>query len=101
MGYLSTANVILAQLGGNRFRTMTGAHNFLGSEEEKSLSFKVGRNGKGVTHVKIVHDATDTYSMQFFKIRGMNSTTVKECQGVYASNLQEIFTEATGLDTHL
>ena len=49
---LKPYEIILQQLGGNRFVAMTGAKN-LGTSNKKDLSFSIGRNAKSVTHVHI------------------------------------------------
>jgi hypothetical protein len=46
---LQVAQTIRDQLG-NRFCVMTGAKDFVGSE--RSLSFRIGRNIRNVTHVR-------------------------------------------------
>jgi hypothetical protein len=99
MAYLNAANIILDQLGSNQFIAMTGAKNFVGSED--GLSFKIGRNAKGITHVTVALDESDTYLMQFFKVRGFESFLVAENRGVYADKMREVFTEKTGMDTSL
>jgi hypothetical protein len=96
---MEIAKTILQQLGGNRFAVMTGAKNFVGGHRE--LSFKVGRNAKGVTHVKITLTPDDLYTVEAFKVRGFDSRTVDKREGVYVDDLQRTFTAMTGLDTHL
>lgn len=93
------AQEILRQLGGGRFTAMTGAKNYLGSEN--SLSFKIGRNDSGITHVRITLDPSDTYTVTFSKVRGTNAKVVKELDGVHADALRTVFTMATGMATSL
>lgn len=95
-----TAQIILQQLGGSKFTTMTGAKN-LGSTPN-SLSFKIAAKCKnGITHCQITLNGSDLYDMKFLKIRGVNMSTVAEFEDLYSESLQETFTRATGLDTHL
>lgn len=106
MADLAIAKTILEQLGGRRFTVMTGAKNFLGSEEEKSLSFTLPRNfaKDGINRVKITLDPTDTYTVEFGKITYRHPykyAVVETVPGVYDTNLQSVFTKVTGLDTHL
>lgn len=98
---MTVAQNILAQLGSNRFRVMTGAKDFVNTGN--GLSFRVGRNAKGVTHVRIELTPADLYAVSFLKYsaRTFTSTVVAEADGVYADQLQRVFTEHTGLDTHL
>lgn len=107
MSNLNVANTILQQLGGGRFKVMTGANTFVGIGDDQSspgLMFKVpkGRcNGKSVNKVAIRLSADDTYTMQFAYVRGMTHTVIAEESGVYCDKLQARFTANTGLYTHL
>ena len=91
---------ILQQLGGNKFIAMTGAKN-LGTSTKKDLSFSIGRNSKGVTHVIIKLTSMDLYDMEFINMRGPKRKVIKKVKGVYADMLQKIFTKYTGLRTRL
>ena len=96
---MTTANTILDQLGGRRFIVMTGARNLVGGVN--SLSMKIGRNEKKVTHVRITLNHLDLYDMEFLSIRNLDVKTVDTASGIYADDLQRVFTGGTGLDTHL
>lgn len=98
---LTVANTIRDQLGGNRFTAMTGAKMFVG--DTRSLSFQIGRNPKGVTHVKITLDADDTYTVEFFKFnrRSFELKTLASVSMVCADSLCSVFTAHTGLYTRL
>ena len=93
------AKTILQQLGANRFIAMTGAKNF--AFDSKYMSFKIGRNSKGINHVRIAHNAKDLYDMEF----GFNSVkgykVKKKVKDVYADMLTKIFQKYTGLRTRL
>ncbi len=97
---MQIAQTILQQLGGNRFIAMVGARN-LASVNGNALSFKVGRNSKGVTHVMITLAPADLYTVETFKCRGMEIAKLATVENVYAENLREVFTAQTGLDTSL
>jgi len=102
MADLQVANTILEQLGGRRFLVMTGAKHLAGTVD--ALTFALPRNAKKVTHVKITLMPSDTYRVTFWKLgRGLNGglDVLGEEEGVYADNLQAVFTEGTGLYTHL
>ena len=102
----SQAKVLLKQLGGNRFITMTGAKNFgLGP---KGMGFKIGRNSKKINYIRIDLDrGKDLYNMEFIRMarkKGELSPTmkvVKKIKGVYADQLQKMFTKYTGMYTSL
>ena len=95
---MTVANTILEQLGGARFRVMTGAKDFTGSAD--ALTFKLPRGAarKGINAVRVTLTAMDLYNVDFLKIgRGFSLATVATAENVYADNLQAIFTEETGL----
>ena len=102
----SQAKVLLKQLGGNRFIMMTGAKNFgLGP---KGMGFKIGRNSKKINYIRIDLDrGKDLYNMEFIRMarkKGELSPTmkvVKKIKGVYADQLQKMFTKYTGMYTSL
>ena len=93
------AEIILDQLGGNKFITMTGAKNI--SAFDDGIQFQIGKNSKKITHIKICLNAFDTYDISFFNVRGFDCKEMAVVKGVYADTLQRVFTRETGLDTHL
>lgn len=96
---MQVAQTILSQLGGNKFIAMTGASNLGGTDN--SLSFKIGKNSKKVTHVRIELNANDLYDVKFFGGRGVNLRCISEFENVYSENLVELFESETGLFTKL
>jgi len=96
------ATTILEQLGNNKFIVMTGATRFLSTEN--SLQFRIPGKGftkGGINSVKITLELDDTYTMEFGKVWGMDYKKLSEHRDVYCDMLQDLFTEETGLDTHL
>lgn len=93
------ARTILEQLGGNRFAVMTGSKNFTASPN--SLSFKVGRNAKKVSHVKIELTPMDDYTVSFLSLRNLEIKELAKHEGVYCDQLQDLFCEETGMFTRL
>lgn len=99
---LTIATTILNQLGGKRFIAMTGSKDFVGSEN--SLQFKVIKNVKNVTHVKIEYSyGKDLYSVSFLKwnARKFEFQVIANFDEQYAEDLQDRFEENTGLLTSL
>ncbi len=94
-------NTLLQQLGGNKFMVMTGAKNLMVDKEEKSLHMRIGKNSKGINHLKITYMPDDTYTMDFGKIRKMDYKVIRSIKNVYAEALQDVFTEVTGMYTSL
>lgn len=99
MADLTAANTILEQLGGNKFRAMTGAKDFVG--DTRALQFRLPKNPKGVTNVRIELADDDTYTVKFFKIRKWDVTALGEQAMVYADSLRAVFESGTGLRTTL
>ena len=108
------ATTILQQLGGKRFIVMTGAKDF--TTIDNGLRFKIGRNGSKANMVEITLNGSDLYDMTFIKYRPFSVKvdhkkgevktieekveTIKEFKDVFFDQLQELFTEVTGLYTH-
>jgi hypothetical protein len=93
------AEIILQQLGGGRFIAMTGAKNLI--SDKNMLRFRVPHAANGINMVEVTLDPSDTYTMKFMRVRGMDAKVVKEIEGVYGDNIQQIFTDATKLHTRL
>jgi hypothetical protein len=103
---------ILNQLGGNKFLTMTGSKNLLYSSENPNwLSMHLIRNKIGAKYLKIKLTSMDLYTLTFStskkvldKSIGIKVDThviLKVVENVYFDMLQNIFTNVTGLNTHL
>ena len=89
---------ILNQLGGKRFMMFTGAKHFGVGKE--GLSFKIGRNSKQVNHIKIDYDrGRDLYNMKFDWVTKNGIKNKKTLKGVYADQLQRVFSMHTGMAT--
>jgi hypothetical protein len=101
---MNVANTIADQIGQRAFR-MLGAKDLMG--DANSLTFKIGRNAQGVTHVRVQLDPDDTYTMQFLKVRTSKKPpyyerkVLSEASGIYVDQLRGIITEKTGLYTNL
>lgn len=94
---IEVANVIVRQLGGGKFKMMTGAKDFIAID--KGVQFMIPRSNN-VRKVRVTLDG-DLYRMEFYSIRGIDVKLVHACQGIYADHLQWHFTEVTGLETSL
>jgi len=104
---------ILAQLGGNKFKVMTGAKdiNYSSSKDTPNLSFRlpVRFAQRGINVVSIVLNVMDLYDIEF--IKGTNPSAangymgkrvvVESLSGIYGDTLASVFTEVTGLDVSL
>lgn len=108
---MRVADIILNQLGGNRFVVMTGSKNFV--SDGNTLRMTLAKNASKANRLWITLEADDTYTMRFFKYTAPKlntktytftdekSTEVKTTKGVYFDMLQDIFTKTTGLYTRL
>lgn len=101
---MSTAQIILQQLGGRRFQAMTGASNFI-ALSDGSLSFRLPSTPHfvkdGINAVKISLNEMDLYDLEFYRVRGTKHAVKHIISDIYAEELQGAFTFATGLDTYL
>jgi hypothetical protein len=90
------SNTIYRALGANKFKVMTGAKNFV--INDLGLSFTIPNIG----NCSIQYDeGLDLFNMEFFKIRKFEKKVNKEFNGLYVDQLEEIFSEHTGLATSL
>ena len=97
---MSEATTILNQLGGNKFRVMTGAKNFM--DHGNALSMRIGRNSSNSNYLKITLNDSDLYDVRFSKVTKMGEEkSVREFNDVYNDMLVEIFESLTGMYTSL
>ena len=98
MSNMTVAKTILEQLGGNKFRVMTGAKNFMGFAE--GLVMKIGRNSSNSNYLKITLNMMDLYDMEFAKVTRMGEKkSVTEYNDVFCDSLVEVFERHTGMYT--
>lgn len=101
------------QLGRHRFVVMTGSK-FTGYMENESGDLeqviKLSKNKSGADKLIITYEeGKDTYSMRFIKSPKLNKKTFSFSEAkevfflsdIYDEQLQEVFTQVTGLYTHL
>lgn len=100
---MNVAETILSQLGGNKFVAMTGAKDFFGGASLTltfSLSSRMTRNKCNRVIITLLQ-GSDTYKVQFCKLSKFELKTITTLVGVHCSELQQIFTQETGLVTSL
>lgn len=94
---------ILAQQIGNRAFRMIGARDLLGRED--GLSFRIGRNAKSVTHLRITLEPSDTYKVEALRIRRVQGVltpkVVESRENVYVDSLHTTIEALTGMYTNL
>lgn len=96
----TTAQTILAQLGGNRFLTMTGAKQLVDMGDGLQFSIGLGASNKA-NKVVVRLSGLDLYEVTFYSIRGVNVAIKSQHSNIYGDRLAPLFTEQTGFDTHL
>ncbi len=95
--------IILQQLGGNEFKSMTGAHNFIHTTGNNGLQFRF-RGSRRFNWCKISLNERNLYDVEFCQIGRAPKFIVRNhirYFDIYASDLQSLFTSVTGLNTHL
>lgn len=90
----TTVPVAILQQLGRAALFMMGAKNMV--IDATSLQFKIAGSPKA-THVKITLDPSDTYTVEFTKVRKFNVTPVASVSCVYADQLHKIIESNTGL----
>ena len=87
--------------GMGRLKAMPGAKNFVrGSEPngDEYVSFRFPRGAKNkANYIKIVLNASDTYTVEFGKVHGMNYKVISNTEGLYNDMLYNHFTSETAL----
>ena len=103
--------VILEQLGGNKFVVMTGVNHLV--SDKNSLTMFLPKNRSKANRLKITLNWDDTYTMRFFRYSSprMNHKTmtyssekvteIEKFDGIYFDQLPELFTQVKGLYTRL
>jgi hypothetical protein len=97
------AETIYQQLGGRRFRVMTGAKKFVATS--CGVYFRLpgtpGYVKDMIDHVHITLNSLDLYDVVYARTRGKKYKVIREVHDLYAENLQESFRQATGLETRM
>lgn len=92
--------IIYQQLGGNRFRAMTGAKLFV--KDDNSLRFSLPRTTNNINRINIALNGKDLYDIRFSKLnRKLEESHIKKFDDVYAEDMVNLFETETGLFTRL
>lgn len=92
------AITIFKQLGGNKFKAMVGAHSLVALPNGLQLGFKGCTKGNTLI-IKL--NGWDLYDIELWKITKKFCKKMDGGNDIYFDKLQEWFTNATGLYTHL
>jgi hypothetical protein len=101
---LEVADTIRKQLG-RKALFMLGAKDLMGSAKERFLQFKIGRNAKSVSHIRITLTPADTYTVTSYRARRskgvMQCKTLETYEDVYVDSLHQVIESLTGMYTSL
>ena len=88
---------------GNKALYMIGAREFVfgTSGGKKSLVFRIMRNSKGVSHIRMRLSSRDLYDMEFLAIRAGKIKVKSKEKGVYGDQLGVMIKKNTGLNVRL
>ena len=98
---MEVAEIIAQQLGGARFRAMTGARNLVAIDSGLQFQLPARFAKNKATHVQIRLNGNDLYDVRFFSLRALQIIERGSLCDVCAEMLAREFTEATGLDTFI
>ena len=96
------AETILQQLGGGRFRAMTGAKKFM-AIEGGGLTFVLPSGAASSNFITVTLNSDDLYDLRFEK-RGSDGRLIRfvaGCCDIDAENLRHVFETNAGLRTSL
>ena len=96
----SFADIVLEQLGGrSTLDIMLGIKSLGVLESTKTLTIKFKAKGReGINTIVIRLKPSDTYSLEFWKCRGLQTKLLMKCSDVFAEDLISTCEEVTGLD---
>lgn len=105
---MKISQIILEQLGGNKFIACTGCDSFISGGEWDWLQMRIPRNGSKANRLTVTYDyGTDTYIMRFWRYTSPRFnkktltyskekiTDIKVYKEVYNDQMRELFTEVT------
>jgi len=94
--------IILDQLGGNKFYAMVGPKNIVWTKNGVQFDISSRLNKLKANRITIEIDrTTDEYIIRAWKQRGLDIKQIGETKGIQAAQLRAAFSRLTGMDTHL
>jgi hypothetical protein len=97
----NVAETILEQLGGSRFRAMTGAHSFVGGARDLTFALPAGAAHGRISKVRVELTPDDLYKVVFYRKRQLTLDPVAVRESIDCGRLRSVFTGVTGLLTQL
>jgi hypothetical protein len=90
----NVADTIRQQIG-QRALYMLGAKNLVG--DHNSLTFRIGRNAKSITHVRVTLDPSDTYTVETLRATVSSNKVLSKVSDIYVDQLRSTIAHATGM----
>jgi hypothetical protein len=97
-------DVMIKQLGGNKFFLMTGSKPQYKdiSTDSPLIALKLTKNNSKSNYLTVQYiRSTDLYTMEFIKMTKTERKIVSTYENIYSDQLTEIFESETGLRTSL
>ena len=94
---MEIATTICDQIGKATFFMLGTQHR---TAIENGLSFNI-RGQKKFTHIRVILEPSDTYRVEFLRIRKFDVRDRETVDDVYAEDLHEIIRQKTGLETRM
>lgn len=91
---------IIEQMGGRKIFAMAFKSCAYAVTPKPSVTFLVAPSLKKAakcTHVRVTLEPSDTYKVEFVKVRGTTAKTIREVADVYCDQLKELVEKSTGL----
>lgn len=98
----AVARTIMSQMGGAQFALLTGARNFVaipGKATRGGVQFSIPKGRGGINRVRVELDPSDTYNVEFGRVRVGDYKAVSSHTNIYFDQLQDLFESETGLFT--
>jgi hypothetical protein len=92
---ISVANNIWTQLGGRKFEIMTGCK--MQCCDETSITIKLTWNKLGASFLRVTLLPTDTYCVEWLRLRNFTLTELKRVDGLHCDQLKAEFESEAGL----
>ncbi|MXN88591.1 hypothetical protein [Pasteurella canis] len=98
---MNIAEIILEQLGGNRFLIMTGAKNLVNTGNGLAFSLPSNFAKDKINHICISLTDSDLYDITYSNRRGINFKKITKSEAIYCDMLKDDFTNTTGLSLRI
>lgn len=99
MTYQQVASTILKQLGSGTFMTITGANNFIATEQGLQFDLPHNKNyvRKNISRVHVIRECDDTYTLKGFRFKNREASEIDSQSGILSDMLVDAFEEMTNL----